>query len=362
MEIPTIEEAEVIIEPGQEIGNIINKAIQQYGVTDMYISDLREGLRGLTIAGISDKDGYEVVRKSIAMVRELRSSVEKKRNELNRNAIDYKKAVDEEAKRITGLLIEIEAPLKQQKEFIDAEKERIKAEEEARKHQVFVSRTTALLERKFTFNGSMYVNGEMVVTANQVREFSDEQWSEIIAKATEIYEIELETQRKAEAERMEQELQRQKQYEEQQRFINEQRAMLTAQRLENERMTYENRIQYLENNGFVKDGEYWAKHGHSIGIDAFIQKAPTDEWRKGVQQVFDRIKDTEEALKNPPPPNEAPKSIISTLESKSTPKPQTYEQGFEDCKAMVLALFSDGKQRIRPQWISEITQLKPLTP
>ena len=124
-------------------------------------------------------------------------------------------------------------------------------------------------------------------------------------------------------------------------------------------MTYENRIQYLENNGFVKDGEYWAKHGHTLGFDSFVQKALTDEWKKAVQQVFDRIKDTEEALKNPPPQTEAPESIIPAHESKPTPKPQTYEQGFEDCKTMVLALFSDGKQRIRPQWISEITQLKP---
>jgi hypothetical protein len=349
----------VPIEQGQDIQSIIGSAIRQYGVTDKYIDELRNELSGLTIAGINDKDGYEVVRKSIARVRELRTAVEKKRNELNRNAIDYKNGVDTEAKRITALLVEIENPLKEQKEWVDGEKARIKAEEEARKHQVFVTRTTALLERKFSFNGSMYVNGDMHVTSNQVREFSDEQWAEVIARATQIHEAELEAQRKAEVERMAQELERQKQYEEQQRIINEQRAALEAQRLENERLTYENRIQWLQGNGFVKDGEYWGKHGHSIGVDAFIQKAPTEEWRNAVQEVFDRIKATEEALKNPPPQMEAPKPILSAPESKPTPKPQTYEQGFEDCKALVLALFSDGKQRIRPQWISEITQLKP---
>lgn len=366
METPTIEQAEVIIEPGQEIGNIISKAIQQYGVTDMYINDLKEGLKGLTIAGVADKDGYEVVRKSIAMVRDLRSSVEKKRMDLNRNAIDYKKAVDEEAKRITGLLLEIETPLKQQKEFIDAEKARIKAEEEQRKHAQFVERTTALIQRGYNFNGSMYVNSDSIVTANDIREFSDGQWNEVLVRAEELFQqAQAEARAKAEAEAKAREEQEQK-LAEQQRLIDEQNRQIQAQQLENERLQYENRTQWLINNGFKLENAYWEKNGYGLP-DMIVLKSPSETWKHELTQVLNNIKTAEEAIakigrSEETAPVTEPEPAIAPAQQATELEPRTYEQGYEECRQAVLALFTDGKQRIKAQYITEIQSLKPQQP
>jgi|WetSurMetagenome_2_1015567.scaffolds.fasta_scaffold19772_2 hypothetical protein len=77
--------------------------------------------------------GYDEVRLAIAALRTTRVSIEKKRVELKADALAYGRLVDAEAKRLTGLVAEIEDPLSEKKRAIDDEKERVRREAEAEK-------------------------------------------------------------------------------------------------------------------------------------------------------------------------------------------------------------------------------------
>ncbi len=102
--------------------------IVAYSVTDEKITELRNEFEGSTAI---TKEGYEDCRRGIAICRNLRSEVEKKRVELKADALAYGRKVDSEAKRITAMLTDIEEPLKLEKAKVDDEKDRIKREKEA---------------------------------------------------------------------------------------------------------------------------------------------------------------------------------------------------------------------------------------
>ena len=101
--------------------------VVEYSVSDAAIEKLRERYTGLTIESTAD---YERVRVGIAEVRDIRVAVEKTRVELKADALAYGRKVDAEAKRITSLLLEIEEPLKLEKQKVDDEKARVKREKE----------------------------------------------------------------------------------------------------------------------------------------------------------------------------------------------------------------------------------------
>lgn len=101
--------------------------IVEYSVSDAAIEQLRNRYTGLTIQNTAD---YERVRVGIGEVRDIRVQVEKTRVELKADALAYGRKVDTEAKRITGLLLEIEEPLKLEKAKVDDEKARVKREKE----------------------------------------------------------------------------------------------------------------------------------------------------------------------------------------------------------------------------------------
>lgn len=96
------------------------------GVADGVIADLQDRLTGLTA---DTPEGYEQVKAGLKEVASVRIGVDKSRMELKRPHLDFGKKVDEEAKRITAQLIQIEQPLKQEKQKVD---DVLKAEKKAR--------------------------------------------------------------------------------------------------------------------------------------------------------------------------------------------------------------------------------------
>lgn len=95
----------------------------KYSIADKQIAELREQYKGLSVA---TKEGYEAVRLAIATTRKCRVEIEKQRKELKEDALAWGRKVDSEAKRLVGLLEEIENPLQEQKDSIDQEVERIR--------------------------------------------------------------------------------------------------------------------------------------------------------------------------------------------------------------------------------------------
>jgi len=114
--------AQVIeIEP---VGEILIK----YPITDVAIETLGKKFASLVI---TDSKTYKSVTSAIGEVRGYRISVENKRKILKKDALEYGRKVDGEAKRITKLLEPIENDLKEKKQAVDDKKAKL-AEEKAR--------------------------------------------------------------------------------------------------------------------------------------------------------------------------------------------------------------------------------------
>lgn len=100
-----------------------NQEVIALGVTDAAIQTLQEKWGGIEW-DCSDKQTYDEVKQGIGEIRGLRGKVEKRRTDLKRPLLDQGRMIDAEAKRIIGLLQDIETPLKQAKELEDMRAER----------------------------------------------------------------------------------------------------------------------------------------------------------------------------------------------------------------------------------------------
>jgi hypothetical protein len=347
----------------QALAIMIDNAVKQYSVTDAAIADMKHRLSGLTVTSVEDKEGYDLVKSGWQEVRNLRIAVEHKRKALNRNAIDYKNAVDGEAKRITVLLEEIEEPLKERKEWFDLEKARIKAEAERKKAEEFVARTSFLLQRGFQFNGSMYVLDTLHVTTNQVREFEDAQWAEVASRAESLHMQRLEAQKRAEVEKQAQE--------------QAQQAEMAAMIQER----YESRTSWLQSKGFALADGQWMCGDVRLGADVSVRDYTKEAWQAAVKDALAKLAPApvqqvpaQEVAQPAPfqtiqemPQTSAPAQddVVVVVEQVPTQVPvvesfkNQYENGFRACQALIITKFHDGQQRSRAQWIELIQNLQP---
>jgi hypothetical protein len=93
-------------------------------------------------AQVETPQGYDRVKLALKEVVSARTTIEKQRERANRSALDWQRTVNAEAKRLTGLILEVEKPLKDAKASVD-DRERLAAEaaaeavrkEELRKEQ-----------------------------------------------------------------------------------------------------------------------------------------------------------------------------------------------------------------------------------
>lgn len=112
--------------------------------TDTAIAEMRSQYMALKVNGIDDKEGLKAVHDARMIVKAKRVEVEKKRKELKADALEYGRKVDAEAKRITALLTPIEDHLQHEEDIVTREKERIAAEEAARKAAILKGRMEQL--------------------------------------------------------------------------------------------------------------------------------------------------------------------------------------------------------------------------
>ncbi len=134
----------------------IAKQIQKLNITDVAIKDLEEKYLVLTINSIEDKETYKVIDKARKHVKSLRVDVDKKRKELNTDALKYQNAINAEAKRVTELLKPIELHLEQEQKTFDAEVERIKQLKAQEELERIKFRTKKLVELGFVFDGETW--------------------------------------------------------------------------------------------------------------------------------------------------------------------------------------------------------------
>lgn len=220
----------------------------KYNITDAAIAKMKEQYADLTI---TDHASYDAVRVAIGECRTKRVAVEKKRKELKKDALEYGRRVDSEAKRIVGLLLEIEEPLKDKKQTVDDEKRRIKEEKERMERE----RVEAIRQKIVMIESSANTQGlssdqilslqewlrNMEITEKEFQEFTDEALNtkgRVVGILSEAHKLKVQeeaeaAERKAEIERLEK--LREEQEAEQRRLDKEREAIEAEKKAEQER-------------------------------------------------------------------------------------------------------------------------------
>jgi colicin import membrane protein len=176
----------------------ITTAIAQYNITDAAIGQLRQEYMGLEVKGLDDKKGFDAVHTARIFMVKKRTDVEKTRKMLKEDALKYGQAVDQEAKRITGLMAPIEEHLTAEENKVTVEKQRIKEKAEREAAEKLQARVNRLqFDYGMKFDGQNYrqtftdpgspIQGYVMPNA-LIGALSDEQFEQICG---EIYKKEL---------------------------------------------------------------------------------------------------------------------------------------------------------------------------
>jgi len=158
-----------------------------FEVTKSKITAMKQACMGLTIAGIEDRKGYDLVHARRMEVRDARTGVDKIRKALKEGVLARGRKIDSVAKELTSLLVEIEEPLEAEEKRIDAEKERLKAERQREADAKLQKRIEALQAV-----GAPFVLSEITIA-------TDAQFGFILASATEAFEAKEKLRLEAEA-------------------------------------------------------------------------------------------------------------------------------------------------------------------
>jgi len=169
-----------------EVIELEESRVIRFDVTDTAIARLKVELTGLT--------DYKAVTSGIAVVRDLRVSVEATRKALKEDSLAWGRKVDAEAKRITDALKAIEEPLKLIKQQADDAKEAAKKAAEAAR--------IAEVERRL----KSFEDLEYSISPYKVERMSDDEFCGELEKASvkfrEVLAARAEAKAKAEADRL----------------------------------------------------------------------------------------------------------------------------------------------------------------
>ena len=101
--------------------------IVEYDITAAAIEEMKKQYGGMKI---TDAISEKAVREARTLVVSKRTAIEKKRKELKASALQWGRKIDDEAKRITALLLSLEEELKAEIEIVDNERKAKKAEKD----------------------------------------------------------------------------------------------------------------------------------------------------------------------------------------------------------------------------------------
>ena len=103
----------------------IKTELAKYSLSDARIAEMRVNCMCIIVKDPKDMDSYVDCREKYKMVHEIRMGIEAKRKELKASSLEFGRAVDGEAKRLTKGVREIEDHLMEQRKVVEDEKKRI---------------------------------------------------------------------------------------------------------------------------------------------------------------------------------------------------------------------------------------------
>lgn len=306
------------------------------------LAEAKAYLDAITIAGPEDKANYSLISNAVKSVVKWRTSIEKKRKELKRVALDYGKAVDKEAARLETLVLEVETPAKAKLAAIDNIIEEQRKAEQLRRHNL-------ILANEWQVMGSFYVCGVHNVMMEELHTCTPERLEEIVGIGqAEKARKEAEAKRKLEEEAAA-------------------KAKAEAVELENARLAKEAaelraKLAALEAANKpepeiipVTSTEQAKEVAHNLANEVH---RPTPRMFEGHPRPA--------GFEVPPVANPNAGTSLPPIEETPFDKPRVgtvtafdYGKGFEDCRNQVLALLNDPTPRKRSEFIELINNFKP---
>lgn len=147
-----------------------------YPYQETKLVEIADEYRDLTISGVDDTAGYEKVHKSRMKLVKIRTSIDKQRKATNADAKEFITANNERAKELLAITEPVEKLLQDRQKAIDDEKEAIKRAAEQASREALQARIDKLA-----------AVGCVSFSPTSVEGFSDDEFHETLAQATESY-------------------------------------------------------------------------------------------------------------------------------------------------------------------------------
>lgn len=156
-----------------------------FDITDMAIQELNDRFSGLTINGIDDKDGYKAVKAARLIMKGYRVDIDKRRKELNEDALKHQRMINSEEKRITESLVYIEDYLANEEKKIDTLIAEIKAEEQRKIDEKRQHRIDCMVSVSYRFNGNLFthINTSEIYSLAMIMDMHDTVFDLLISSA-----------------------------------------------------------------------------------------------------------------------------------------------------------------------------------
>lgn len=222
---------------GEKIAGTNLTPIAEYAKTALAMADLRSRYDGLVFE-LDSTAKIKEAKKCVAEVRGYRTALEDERKRIKAPALERCRLIDEEAKRLTAELRELEDPMKAQ---IDAKEAEIEAERirVAQAEQARVDGHRAAIQRMRDFPLSLQGKPADVMES-RIAEFFEAGKAEQLGPGTfEEFQNEAEDAYRSALYSARELLQRQRDHEAEQEKIRQERAELERMRAENERLQRE---------------------------------------------------------------------------------------------------------------------------
>ena len=160
----------------------IADALAEFDPIQAAIQKMREDFIVLKVESLQDKAIYKQIEESRKFVKQRRVEVRKTKEKLNEDALAWQRKVNEKEKEVTEQLREIESYLEGESEKYERwqkeEKERKEREEKERINR----RNAALIELKMQFDGHSYSMGNLMITNDEICDFSEEDFDSFLSK------------------------------------------------------------------------------------------------------------------------------------------------------------------------------------
>ena len=151
-----------------------------------HLSSLKRKYSALKVKDVNDTETYEQIKKAISVVRPLRTAMDKKRKEVNKEAKSFIDSVNDMGAKIQAEIAKIEDPLWAEREKFEAlqKEEAERAEKEAKER--LDARVLELKENGLQFDGSgAYVINDINVSIQFISELPTEEYPKFLSKVRE---------------------------------------------------------------------------------------------------------------------------------------------------------------------------------